>query len=491
MSDKIIEASNILKNILETKKDELNSVDENLVYNLTIILDSKTKEQIEEYNKLLISKDNEISKLNDIIISKENEIKKLNEEIEQIKKGTSMQELEENFKKEKDQLLSKINNLEIKIYNMKEEKEKIKTEENEEKVNNIEETIDEENNKNVNNKLSYEELMKIKQDIEQKNQELNVEIKLLKDNQEPNDINNEENLKKIEELENTILEYKTGKIIPELTQKKIEENELLLNELKNQNKILNEKIKIKKDFETIIIKQENKITELNNLIKKKDNEILSKDNSLNKNQIYSIQLINIINEQKIKIEKIKKQNKEELNTQIAEFKREINNLENTIELKDTMITNMKKSHKNLQDKYIKMTFNIKRKEQEDLLNQAKILKKQKNDKNALLYTKKNYSNIFNNKKNNNYGKNIEDMDNISDIKYPNLNTSPNNLLNKKNNKNNLSEKESKNSNDVILPVISLNNTEDIINNNKTERENNKLEEINEMMKKVIDDENEN
>jgi hypothetical protein len=491
MSDKIIEASNILKNILETKKDELNSVDENLVNNLTIILDSKTKEQIEEYNKLLISKDNEISKLNDIIISKENEIKKLNEEIEQIKKGTSMQELEENFKKEKEQLLSKINNLEIKIYNMKEEKEKIKTEENEEKVNNIEETIDEENNKNVNNKLSYEELMKIKQDIEQKNQELNVEIKLLKDNQEPNDINNEENLKKIEELENTILEYKTGKIIPELTQKKIEENELLLNELKNQNKILNEKIKIKKDFETIIIKQENKITELNNLIKKKDNEILSKDNSLNKNQIYSIQLINIINEQKIKIEKIKKQNKEELNTQITEFKREINNLENTIELKDTMITNMKKSHKNLQDKYIKMTFNIKRKEQEDLLNQAKILKKQKNDKNALLYTKKNYSNIFNNKKNNNYGKNIEDMDNISDIKYPNLNTSPNNLLNKKNNKNNLSEKESKNSNDVILPVISLNNTEDLINNNKTERENNKLEEINEMMKKVIDDENEN
>ena len=491
MSDKIIEASNILKNILETKKDELNSVDENLVNNLTIILDSKTKEQIEEYNKLLISKDNEISKLNDIIISKENEIKKLNEEIEQIKKGTSMQELEENFKKEKEQLLSKINNLEIKIYNMKEEKEKIKTEENEEKVNNIEETIDEENNKNVNNKLSYEELMKIKQDIEQKNQELNVEIKLLKDNQEPNDINNEENLKKIEELENTILEYKTGKIIPELTQKKIEENELLLNELKNQNKILNEKIKTKKDFETIIIKQENKITELNDLIKKKDNEILSKDNSLNKNQIYSIQLINIINEQKIKIEKIKKQNKEELNTQIAEFKREINNLENTIELKDTMITNMKKSHKNLQDKYIKMTFNIKRKEQDDLLNQAKILKKQKNDKNALLYTKKNYSNIFNNKKNNNYGKNIEDMDNISDIKYPNLNTSPNNLLNKKNNKNNLSEKESKNSNDVILPVISLNNTEDIINNNKTERENNKLEEINEMMKKVIDDENEN
>ena len=52
-------------------------------------------------------------------------------------------------------------------------------------MNNIEETIDEENNKNVNNKLSYEELMKIKQDIEQKNQELNVEIKL-----SPSSLNN-------------------------------------------------------------------------------------------------------------------------------------------------------------------------------------------------------------------------------------------------------------------------------------------------------------
>ena len=333
--------------------------------------------------------------------------------------------------------------------------------------------------------------MKIKEDIEQKNQELNVEIKLLKDNQEPNDINNEENLKKIEELKNKISEYETGKIIPEITQKKLDENEALLSELKNQNKILNEnmsaKSKNKKDFETIIFKQEKKISELNSLIKKKDLDILSKDNAANKNQIYSVQLINIINEQKIKIEKIKKKNKEELNSQISELKREINNLENTIELKETMITNMKKTYKNLQDKYINMTFSIKRKERDDLLNQAKLLKKQKMERNAHLNQQKNYSKIFSKKTK----VKEEELNNISEIKYPNVNTSPNKL----NNKNKKLENDFKNSNDIVLPDINMNNHENIDNNNNNNKDSlinedkGKLEEINEMMKQVIDNEN--
>ena len=223
----------------------------------------------------MISKDNEISKLNDINISKENEIKRLNQLIEDMKQGTPTQELEENFKIEKEKLLAKINNLELKIYNMKDEKEK-ETEKEKEKNDEVylEEKEKEKEENNNNNRLSYEELMKIKEDIEQKNQELNVEIKLLKDNQEPKELNNnEENLKKIEELQNKILEYETGKIIPESTQKKLEENEAMLSELKEQNKILNENIsnksKNKKDFETIILKQEKKIMELNSLLKKK------------------------------------------------------------------------------------------------------------------------------------------------------------------------------------------------------------------------------
>ena len=254
----------------------------------------------------------------------------------------------------------------------------------------------------------------------------------------------------------------------------------MLSELKEQNKILNENIsnksKNKKDFETIILKQEKKIIELNSLLKKKDLDILSKDNAANKNQIYSVQLMNIINEQKIKIEKIKKKNKEELNTQITELKREINNLQNILELKETMITNMKKTYKNLQDKYINMTFSKKRKERDDLLNQAKILKKQKMERNAHLNQQKNFSNIFNKK---NKVKTNE-LNNISEI-YPNVNTSPNSKLNK----NKFLE------NDIVLPSINVNNPENIEENKDSliNEEKGKLDEINEMMKKVIDNEN--
>ena len=143
-----------MKSLIESKKDELNSIDENIINNINIILEKiEENNKLDEYKGLLISKDNEISKLNDINISKENEIKRLNNLIEEIKKGTATQELEENFKKEKEQLLSKINNLELKIYNLKEEKEKEKekliTEEN---IKNKDETIEEEN-KEKSNKL--------------------------------------------------------------------------------------------------------------------------------------------------------------------------------------------------------------------------------------------------------------------------------------------------------------------------------------------------
>ena len=101
------------------------------------------------------------------------------------------------------------------------------------------------------------------------------------------------------------MEYEEGKIIPEITQKKLEDTQSQITELINQNKILNEKVNSKsinkKEFETIILKQENIITELNSLIKKKDIELMNKENISNKNQIYSVQLMNIVNEQKMKI----------------------------------------------------------------------------------------------------------------------------------------------------------------------------------------------
>jgi hypothetical protein len=63
-----------------------------------------------------------------------------------MKQGTPTQELEENFKIEKEKLLSKINNLELKIYNMKDEKEKEKEKEKDKNKdeNNLEDKLDEE-----------------------------------------------------------------------------------------------------------------------------------------------------------------------------------------------------------------------------------------------------------------------------------------------------------------------------------------------------------
>ena len=546
--------------------------------------------KVEEYKKLLISKDNEISKLNDLNISKDNQIKELNNLIEELKKGSTIGELEENFKKEKEQLQSKINNLELEIYNLKEKKEeeikkekekdinaekekdlnaenekekeeekdlnaekerekeeeeadvklqdKEKKEEKKEEEKNIEqeeekkeeekkeeekkeeekeedkekekekeqlnieenvdnkEQIDTEENKEKSNKLSYEELWKIKQDIEQKNKELVVEIKLLKDNQEPNEINNEDNIKKIEELKNKLLEYETGKTIPEFTQKKLEETESQILELINQNKILTEKINSssinRKEFETIIFKQENKISELNDLMKKKDLELFNRDHIANKNQIYSLQLLNIINEQKIKIKKIKKQSKEEADSKISELKKEINNLENIVELKETMISNMKNTYKNLQDKYIKMTFNIKRKEQDFFLRQAKLMKNQKKERDnnlSLLYSNKNYSNIFNKKMK---IKINDEHNSLSEFRYQNMRLNSNSVTNKKN-KNDALEKRFKNSHDVVLPSINMNISENKENEKdlNADGQKSKLEEINEMMKKVIEDENNN
>ena len=85
------------------------------------------------------------------------------------------------------------------------------------------------------------------------------------------------------------------------------------------------------------MKQENKINELNQLLKKRDIVIRSMEASISKNETYSMQLMNLINEQKLQIQNLKKQKSEEVNTQIGELKRKIINLENTIELRNNTI----------------------------------------------------------------------------------------------------------------------------------------------------------
>ena len=78
---------------------------------------------------------------------------------------------------------------------------------------------------------------------------------------------------------------------------------------------------------------------------------------------------------------------------------------------------------------------------------------------------------------------------LSQVEYPNLKTSPN----YNNNIYNEIKDIANGANDVVLPIISNNksiklgdNNSDNYNNDKLEKENN-LDEINELMKKVIDE----
>ena len=143
---------------------------------------------------------------------------------------------------------------------------------------------------------------------------------------------------------------------------------------------------------------------------------------------------------------------------------------------------MKKTHKNLQDKYIKLCFNVKQKEQDNLLNQAKLLKKQKIAKDAMKGLNKYITKIDINK--NNSPVHTEESNGLSEIEYPNLKTNSN--INNNFEKEEKNEKEiiNKERNDIVLPAITNNNSVKIEENINEE---NRLDEINNMMKKVIEE----
>ena len=447
-----------------------------------------------------------------------------------MKAGTAAQEMEENFKKEKEKLMSKINSLELKIYNLNENKnDKTENKENEKKEENpdenndggkkkkkkknkkeskVEENENNNNNENISNndnenkfKINYEELLKMKEDMEEQNKKLIKEIKSLKldENNTGNNADKEEieNLKKIiEDLKTEKISTNKGKNLsrnnPEMEElkKKFEtintKNRNYESKIKSLNDNISNNNKNKKELENIILKQEDKISELNSLLKKKENTIHSRELAISKNESYSLQLMNMIKELKIQIENLKKQKNDEDISQISQLKRLVKNLENTVELKENIISDMKKTHKNLQDKYLKLCISTKTKEQDNLLTNAKLLKMQKLKKDSLNTQRKNRLIVSNNNK----FPQMTEESNLSDVEYPNLNTIQNTPTTVEKNKKNTE------SNNVTLPKISTNHSVKNEDNNYEyvdnlvdgEEDNKKLEEINDMMKKVIDEE---
>ena len=463
------------------------------------------KNQLEEYKKLQIAKDSEISKLNDINSSKQNEIDRLKNIIEEQKKGNREKQLEEEIKLEKEKLNTKINDLELKIYNLNDEKNILTKENNnlkeqieaikqkEENKDNINQEKEKENkdiiennkideNKDDNNEIekikkekeelsnNYEQLMKEKLIIEdEKNRLFNEYNNILEENNkiknEKNDLNDEYNklkseydklkeefnnneirlktyiaqeninknntnddlyitkLTELDELKLKISKYESGELIPNIVVQKYnkEKSELknqLISEFKEKEKnyiknleekdkkileyvskikqgesrikILNENIiginQEKGELENIVIKQESRVGKLGEKVDKIESLLKNKNDEIRENENYSLKLINIIKEQKNLIYTLKKEQKsleenystnEETTNTINSLKAQITALKRKLDVKEDSFLTLQKSHKILQEKYLKTCSNNRKKEQELLLNQAKKLRADK------------------------------------------------------------------------------------------------------------------
>ena len=293
-SQNVGEIKNNILLTLENKENELKLIDSSFVKNIKelIKLDneesiSKLNSEISEYKILIISKDNEINKLNELLLTKKNEIISLKKTIEEQKNGTREKEIEENFKNEAKKFTKKINDLEIKIYSLTEEKNnliKLQKElqtKNEELMKNLNEQ-EEENEKKINKRYFNNDNIKITQnnnfnlektlkkediDIEFKdtiknekeelissNNKLKIEIEEIKNKYEEliKRNNNNDIDKRNKELEKLIEEYKSGLIIPEETKKMIENSkknhELEIEQLKQKNKKEIEVLNLKKNL---------------------------------------------------------------------------------------------------------------------------------------------------------------------------------------------------------------------------------------------------
>ena len=398
---------------MNTKINELKLINIELPTSIKTLVDLieknkliELKKENEEYKNLLSLKDKEISRLNDLIKSNQNE--KIPSKNKKLNMDSGNNNLEDNVVIEKD------NKIELKVYNINEEKPK-KVKKKKIKSDNNGEEIKEKNENGISiNKINFEK-------------EINNLKQLLSRNKS-----------KIKEYENNILKAN--------------------NEIKQKAKSIS-------DFEKIILKQEDKIDKLNEQISELNKSIFSKDLLMKKNENYSLQLITIIKEQKLQIQNIKDKKIDEDNDEITMLKREIENLKNELEVKQNLIISMKENHKSLQDKYLSFCYNVRKKEQEDLLNKAKLLQKQKMEKDYISNRLKSHS--------------MSKNSSISAFSIKSVNGI---------NKINLKNKWRKKNEEISLPSI-INNfkSDDDIKSEIKINERQNLDDINNMMKQIIEE----
>ena len=294
-------------------------------------------------------------------------------------------------------------------------------------------------------------------------------------------------LEKIKEKDKKISEYIS----------KIKQNE-------SKIKILSEKIlginQEKGELENIVIKQESRVGKLGVKVDKIESLLKNKNEEIRENENYSLKLINIIKEQKNLINTLKNEQKaleenyssniDNINA-INSLKAQITALKRKLDVKEDSFQTLQKSHKILQEKYLKTCSNNRKKEQEILLKQAKKLKADKIQKEKDLFLEKNKK-FFDFKKE------------LVEINYSSLNNfkpkkSPSSAF--KNNKEiktiNVEEKGEKDDNKSeksqiqpgpVLPIIRSSKNKERIEKMKIKNEEDgKLEEISDMMNNILNE----
>ena len=370
------------------------------------IEDNKEKEKIDENtNKENNINENEIQeevKLEDKELEK---IKKEKEELdikyEQIlrekssieEEKTRLMENYNNLKDENDRIKQEQKNLEEEYSKLKIEHDKLKDEFNNNEIK-LKAYIAQENLNNQNNnddelyltKLTELDELKLKLS-KYESGELIADIIKEKMNQEKSDFNMKEKnyLEKIKEKDKKISEYIS----------KIKQNE-------SRIKLLSEKIlginQEKGELENIVIKQESRVGKLGVKVDKIESLLKNKNEEIRENENYSLKLINIIKEQKSLINTLKNEQKameenyssniENINT-INSLKAQITALKRKLDIKEDSFLTLQKSHKILQEKYLKTCSNNRKKEQELLLKQAKRLKADKIQREKDMFLEKN------------------------------------------------------------------------------------------------------
>ena len=324
-----------LNTLLKTNLTELNNINSELPKNIeTIIsfLKNTSKEstintlqaQLEEFKKLQISKDAEISKLNDINVSKQNEIERLKNIIEEQKNGTREKQIEEESKKEKEKLNAKINDLELKIYNLNDIKNNL-TKENE----SLKEQINSMNQNGVVNK-------NVNDDENIKNNDENENVKINKDNIENNKVDNNEFEKMAKEKEDLLNNYEKLK----KEKSNIEEEKDRINNdynilLQEKNKIKKEKEELDEEYNKLKLEHDKIKEEFNNNEIKLKTYIAKENMNENKinNDLYLTKLTEL-DELKIKISKFESGEiipdilKEKMNKEKSEIKAQLISLFN-------------------------------------------------------------------------------------------------------------------------------------------------------------------